>query len=103
YLEGYHLPHIHPALNKLLDYRAYATTCARWYSLQHSPLESADNFYGQGGAYYYFVYPNTMLNCLPGRLQTNRVLPLGGDRCRIEFDYSSPAGDDGARAGQDQS
>ncbi len=24
---------------------------------------------------------------LPGRLQTNRVLPLGIDRCRVDFDY----------------
>ena len=93
YLEGYHLPHIHPGLNQLLDYRSYTTTLARWHSLQHSPLEDTGNFYGPGGAHYFFVWPNTMLNCLPGRLQTNRVLPLGVDRCRIEFDYYYPAGD----------
>jgi len=90
YLEGYHLPHIHPALNKMLDYRSYTTTLSKWHSLQHSPIEDAGNFYGQGGAYYYFVYPNTMLNCLPGRLQTNRVVPLGVDRCRVDFDYYYP-------------
>jgi choline monooxygenase len=33
------------------------------------------------------VYPNVMLNIMSGRLQTNRVLPLGPDRCRIVFDY----------------
>lgn len=92
YLEGYHLPHIHPALNQLLDYRSYRTECARWHSLQYSPLEDAGNFYGQGGAYYFFVYPNTMLNCMPGRLQTNRVTPLAADRCRVDFDYYYPAG-----------
>jgi choline monooxygenase len=91
YLEGYHLPHIHPALNKMLDYRSYTTTVSKWHSLQHSPIEDAGNFYGQGGAFYYFVYPNIMLNCLPGRLQTNRVLPLGVDRCRVDFDYYYPA------------
>jgi choline monooxygenase len=88
YLEGYHLPHVHPELNRLLDYRSYTTTLARWSSLQHSPLEGADNnFYGAGGAWYFFVYPNTMLNILPGRVQTNRVMPLGVDRCRVDFDY----------------
>ncbi|MBK6435309.1 MAG: hypothetical protein IPF83_05145 [Rhodanobacteraceae bacterium] len=25
YLEGYHVPHVHPELNKLLDYRSYVT------------------------------------------------------------------------------
>ena len=35
-----------------------------------------------------------MLNILPGRLQTNRVIPLGVDRCRVEFDsYYSLDGD----------
>ena len=28
-----------------------------------------------------------MLNIRPGRLQTNRILPLGPGRCRIVFDY----------------
>jgi choline monooxygenase len=31
-----------------------------------------------------------MLNILPGRLQTNRVLPLPGNRCRVEFDFYYP-------------
>jgi len=87
YLEGYHVPQIHPGLNSLLDYRSYVTETAPWYSFQFSPLESGDELYGSGEALYYFLYPNTMLNILPGRLQTNRVLPLGLDRCRIEFDF----------------
>jgi choline monooxygenase len=40
-----------------------------------------------------------MLNILPGRLQTNRVVPLGVDRCRVLFDsyYAPDAGDDARR------
>ena len=92
YLEGYHVPHIHPGLNSLLDYRSYITETAEWYSFQFSPLEISDDLYGSGEALYYFLYPNAMLNILPGRLQTNRVLPLGVDHCRVEFDfYYAPA------------
>lgn len=87
YLEGYHVPHIHPGLNKLLDYRSYVTQTARWHSFQWSPLESGEGLYGDGDALYYWLWPNTMLNILPGRLQTNRVIPLGVDRCRVEFDF----------------
>jgi choline monooxygenase len=87
YLEGYHVPHVHPELNKLLDYRSYVTETKEWYSMQFSPLESGDDLYGSGEALYYFMYPNTMLNILPGRLQTNRVLPLPNNRCRVEFDF----------------
>jgi choline monooxygenase len=94
YLEGYHVPHIHPALNRLLDYRQYRTDCGEWFSYQTSPLESDAALYGQGDALYYFLYPNTMLNLLRGRLQANRIVPLGVDRCRVEFDYYFAVDDD---------
>jgi choline monooxygenase len=89
YLEGYHVPYVHPELAKLYDYRQYVTTPHRWYSLQHSPL-TGDNLYsrdGGGEAFYYCIFPNFMLNILPGRLQTNYVLPDGHDRCRVIFQY----------------
>jgi len=87
FLEGYHLPHVHPGLSRVLDYRAYDTELFAWHSLQSSPLRNSADIYGDGQAFYYFVYPNVMLNIMPGRLQTNRILPLGPDRCRVEFDY----------------
>ncbi len=91
YLEGYHVPHIHPELNRMLDYRSYVVETSRWHSLQHSPLESGDALYGSGEALYWFVWPNTMLNVMPGRMQTNRVLPIGPEHCRVVFDYYYPA------------
>ena len=102
YLEGYHVPHIHPELNRMLDYRSYLTELARWHSLQWSPLESAGDLYGNGEALYYWIWPNTMLNILPGRLQTNRVVPSAGNRCRVEFDfYYPPDPDTSARQQRD--
>ncbi len=87
YLEGYHLPHVHPGLNKLLDYRSYTTHTADWYSWQHSPLDGSQGPYQSGEAHYYFIFPNMMLNILPGRLQVNRVLPVSQRQCRVVFDY----------------
>ena len=91
YLEGYHVPHIHPALNKLLDYRKYVTEIDRWHSVQWSPLEGDGLVYREGIALYYFIWPNLMLNILPDRLQTNRIVPLAIDRCRVDFDYLYPS------------
>jgi choline monooxygenase len=90
YLEGYHVPHVHPELNKLLDYRNYVTETDRWHSLQYSPMESAGNFYGDGIALYFYLWPNLMLNILPDRLQTNRIIPIAVDRCRVDFDFYYP-------------
>lgn len=89
YLEGYHLPYVHPELCTLLDFQHYVTETSRYHSLQHSPFTGADNIYGDsdGEAFYYFLFPNMMLNILPGRLQTNTVVPLAPDRTSIIFDY----------------
>jgi choline monooxygenase len=87
FLEGYHLPFVHPGLSKVLDYRVYDTELHDWYSLQHSPLRNNAGIYGDGNAFYYFIYPNIMLNITPGRLQTNRILPDGHGHCIVEFDY----------------
>lgn len=92
YLEGYHVPHIHPELNRMLDYRDYVVETARWHSLQHSPLASDAALYGDGEALYWFVWPNTLLNVLPDRMQSNCVLPQGPGRCRVTFDYFYPPG-----------
>jgi choline monooxygenase len=89
FLEGYHVPYVHPELAKLYDYTRYTTEVHGPYSLQHSPL-TGDNLYsrdGGGEAFYYCIFPNFMLNILPGRLQTNLVLPEGHDRCRVVFQY----------------
>lgn len=89
YLEGYHLPFVHPELCSLLDFQQYITETYDWYSFQYSPIQQEGNIYGDAGemAYYYFVWPNFMLNILPDRLQTNLVLPDGHARCTVLFDY----------------
>ena len=89
FLEGYHVPIVHPELMKLYDYSSYETEVFDWYSLQVSPLSGEANLYddGSGRAWYYHVFPNFMLNILPGRLQTNMVVPAGPERCRVVFEY----------------
>lgn len=89
FLEGYHIPIVHPELAKLLDYRDYVTENARWHTLQHSPFREGENLYRSkdGQAWYYFVFPNIMLNILPNRLQTNVVRPLSAETTEVDFHY----------------
>jgi choline monooxygenase len=87
YLEGYHVPYVHPELCDLLDLQGYTTEVAPRYSLQYSPLKENDTVYGSGRAFYYFLFPNFMLNILPGRLQTNLILPVSPGSCRVHFDF----------------
>ena len=50
-------------------------------------MRNSGDIYGDGHAFYYFIYPNIMLNITPGRLQTNRIIPVGHAHCIVEFDY----------------
>jgi choline monooxygenase len=95
FLEGYHVPFVHPELVSLFEFSQYRTEIFTNYNLQWTPLDATTSSpytgNGQGGqAFYYWVWPNYMLNILPGRLQTNVVEPLGHDRCRVVFRYFLP-------------
>lgn len=89
YLEGYHIPIVHPELANLLDYKNYVTEAYPMYSLQYSPFKSENNVYQteHGEAFYYFLFPNMMLNILPGRLQVNVVEPISTSECKVFFWY----------------
>ena len=89
YLEGYHVPYVHPELVALYDYEGYVTEVHDWYSVQVGPLTGDRNVYTPGGgeALYYQVFPNLMLNVVPGRLQSNVVIPVAPDRCKVIFRY----------------
>ena len=92
YLEGYHLPVVHPGLHKELDYDAYRVEPHRYWSLQHAPLRhggGTDRKYvassPEDDAQYYWLFPNVMLNIYQGQMQTNVVLPRGHRECEVGF------------------
>ena len=89
FLEGYHVPYVHPELYTLYDYEHYVTEIHDRYSVQIGPLTAQRNVYTTGGGegLYYFVFPNLMLNVVPGRLQLNVVIPTAVDRCQVLFRY----------------
>jgi choline monooxygenase len=89
---GYHVNTVHPALAGALDYAHYRTEIAGNTSVQISPIKpSGDATVGKvrtgESAYYWWVFPNLMLNLYQGVMDTNLVLPLGPDRCRVIFDF----------------
>jgi choline monooxygenase len=96
YLEGYHIPIVHPGLHKLLDYAAYRVEAGRWHSKQHAPLRRSvtHSLYqrhlpegGEPEALYYWVFPNLMFNFYPDNLQVNVILPLAAERTLTRFEW----------------
>jgi choline monooxygenase len=89
YLEGFHIPYVHPALNRMLDFSAYRTECYDNGSLQIGVAKPGELSFEFGepnvAAYYYFLFPNLMLNFYPWGLSLNLVEPRGLDQCLVRF------------------
>ena len=107
YLEGFHVPFVHPALNQALVLEDYGYELFPYCNLQLGvakegepcfdiPKDAPD--YGRRiYAYYYWLFPNLMLNFYPWGLSLNYVQPLRHDRCLVRFRTYLFAGAQGDR------
>ena len=100
YLEGYHVPSVHPSLNREIDYNAYTVEPYAKYIRQWTPIRGAQQGdapprrYPQSGndltADYFWIFPNWMLNCYPDNVSLNIILPLGPERTLAIFEWYLP-------------
>jgi choline monooxygenase len=95
YLEGLHIPFVHPALNQALDMANYRYELGRASVLQlalardgEAAFEPPPGHPDHGlrvAAWYFWLWPNLMLNVYPWGLSVNLVQPLAKDRTRVLF------------------
>ncbi len=95
YLEGFHIPYVHSDLNNALDYDSYRTELFEGGTLQIGIAsegepsfdlpESSPDFGLRVAAYYYWLFPGTMLNFYPWGLSVNLVIPLSVNRTKIIY------------------
>ncbi len=95
YLEGLHIPFVHPGLSRSVALEAY-----RYELFPHAVLQTAGarddepafalppghpDHDRRIAAYYGWLFPNLMLNFYPWGLSLNIVEPLARDRTRVRF------------------
>lgn len=95
YLEGFHIPYVHPELASSLDIRQYRTEVFELATVQigvaSSPAESFElpesspDYGAEIGAYYFWLFPNIMMNFYPWGLSLNIVIPLELERTKVHF------------------
>ena len=90
YLEGFHIPYIHAGLAEALDYGAYRTEVFDWSVLQTGVAKGGEETFPHDGgervaAYYWWLFPSTMINVYPWGISVNVIRPLGVDRTRVSF------------------
>jgi choline monooxygenase len=95
YLDGgYHIPHMHPTLDDQVDMDTYRTEVFKRFSVQTTgvgegseKLEvSASDRIGSG-AIYAWMYPNFMINRYGPCLDSNWVIPVGPNKCRVHYEF----------------
>jgi choline monooxygenase len=94
YLEGLHIPFVHPELDEAVDHGSYATTLHRFSVLQVAYARAGESGFGDRhrdaagrrvAAYYWWIFPNLMLNFYPWGLSVNLVVPQAIDRTLVAF------------------
>ena len=111
YLEGYHLPSVHPGLNRELDYGAYVVEPYTRHVRQFSPIRGAQAGDATPRRYqetredlttdYFWIFPNWMLNCYPDNVSLNMVLPVDTERSLAVFEWYLPEGERDSAAAKD--
>lgn len=95
YLEGFHVPFVHPGLAAALDLENYDYELFPYCNLQlgvakeNEPCfdvpEGAKDYGKPIFAYYYWVFPNLMFNFYPWGLSLNIVSPLNHQETLVQF------------------
>jgi choline monooxygenase len=114
YLEGFHIPFVHPGLNAFLDFKDYTTDIFKYSNLQIGASKSSEHCFelpvghvdaGKNiAAYYFWVFPNMMFNFYPWGLSLNIVTPIDAGNTKVtflSFVYDASKLDTGAGAGLD--
>ncbi|RZC75460.1 hypothetical protein C5167_050937 [Papaver somniferum] len=86
---GYHVPYAHTGFSSGFNLDTYTTTISDKFSIQE--CESAPN--EKDGAlsrigsrgFYVFVFPNLLINRYGPWMETNRVYPIGPNKCQSSF------------------
>lgn len=95
YLEGFHIPFVHAGLNEVLDFGEYTTEVFRYANLQIGIAKSGESCFGLPpsspdygkniAGYYFWIFPNLMLNFYPWGISVNLVKPISISETKVSF------------------
>jgi choline monooxygenase len=83
YLEGYHVPLIHPSLNRALDMSTYRVDVPDDTTASTAPTRPR----GRPPAAWLFRYPNLAVNVYADGMNVERIVPVGHDTTHVVYDY----------------
>lgn len=83
YMEGYHIPLLHPGLHREIDMKGYRVLVREGYCVHEAP--SAEGAVHEGK--WLWRFPNVVLNIYAHGMNVERIQPLGPRRTRLDYAY----------------
>lgn len=86
YLEGYHVPYLHPRMARELVTKEYRVEVGEHFVLHHVPTRPRVSGPVYEGFWGWFS-PTAGFNVYAGGMSLERMLPVGPDRMRIDYTF----------------
>jgi choline monooxygenase len=83
FVEGYHIPSIHPGLNAAIDFEGFETTHREGVVVMKAPQRQSSIY----GGVWLWAYPNMTLSVYPDGMNTSRILPVDRQKSRLIYHF----------------
>jgi choline monooxygenase len=83
YLEGYHIPLLHPELNRQFDAKRYRVDLGDRYCRHHAPTRDGS----PTDTRWLFRWPNLAMNIYGNSMNIEVIIPTGPDSCSISYNH----------------
>ncbi|MDG2236220.1 MAG: SRPBCC family protein [Arenicellales bacterium] len=97
FVEGYHIPGIHPDFFKAIDFEKFQTTTGANLVRMTAPVR--DDLFYQGR--WLWMWPNWTLSFFDGGMNTSRINPIGVARTELIYDFYFADTSEATRAARD--
>jgi choline monooxygenase len=83
FVEGYHIPGIHPAFLKVIEFDGFVTEARNGLVRMSAPQKDGSIYGGK----WLWMWPNWTLSFFPGGMNTSRIAPLGVDNTELFYHF----------------
>lgn len=87
YLEGYHVPDIHPSLNAEIEADEYHVETIDRVAIHHAPLRNDRRNDSVYDGLWAWAWPNLGINVYRNGMMMERIWPLSATRTRLDYLY----------------
>jgi choline monooxygenase len=83
FVEGYHIPGIHPGLIQAIDFSLFETTYAKHVVIMKAPQKSGSIY----GGLWLWIWPNMTLSVYPDGMNASRIVPHGPRSTTLHYSF----------------